>query len=69
MYDNITIQGECQEFLARRIEDWRRRLEVSRRHGQPDLQVGNWLFGLQLGLDMLGLYDLARLAEAAQNVD
>jgi len=66
----MNITDEEARIIELRIEKWRGEFDDYRLGGQISLamQVSNWLFGLQVGLAMLGLYDLASLAEAAQEV-
>jgi hypothetical protein len=65
---SVNITDEQRRSIELRIEKWRGEFDAYRFGGQISLamQVGNWLFGLQIGLDMLGLNDLAKFAEDAQ---
>lgn len=68
---DIIITDESQRRLERYIDALVKDLELYRRVGLDILatQADERLFGIQLGLDMLGLHDLAMMAAAAQKFD
>lgn len=67
----MEITDEAQRRVERRIDIWRSELEAFRRNRETDLvtDLENRLFGMQMALHILGLKNLACVAEAAQKVD
>ena len=67
----MTITDEERAGIERIIGRWHKNAELHRMGGRHDQarQHCNWLFGLQVGLQALGLKDLALMADDAQNVD
>ena len=64
----MTITDEEALRVEALIGRWMKQIESH--YGSGDdvaaVQAKNWLFGLQIGLATLGLYDLADLAETGQ---
>ncbi len=64
----VTIDEATEQQMTQTISRWEERLLEAKRNGWDfeARQFSGWLFGLERGLGLLGLDDLAQKAIAAQ---